>query len=263
MLKASALSSPSSKESEDASSLLRAIHDAKTAFIAASVIQALSFVALAAVLAYLYSATKSRHPKLPNVALVMGIAGPILFGAANLVLDISRIGLSDDFVRGLATYTPQLFAEADAEKLNDMRDGVAVALGAGGTLGLAFSMVLLNVNAMRVGLVGRFLGVIGIIAGVLYVIPLVAGPVLQVFWLGALIAIFIDRYPGGRGPAWDSGKSMPWPSAAQRRGLAPGGGTPVGAAPADEIAANGEDPTTKPDGASGGGAAKRKRKRRR
>jgi hypothetical protein len=45
--------------------------------------------------------------------------------------------------------------------------------------------------------------------------------VIQAFWLGAVGLLFLGRWPGGRGPAWETGEAEPWPSAAQRRGLVP------------------------------------------
>ena len=93
------------------------------------------------------------------------------------------------------------------------------AVGAGGTLAMALSLVLVSLNAMRAGLLSRFMGIIGILTGALLVLPLLAPlPVVQLFWLGALGALFLGRWPGGRGPAWDSGEAEPWPSAAQLRG---------------------------------------------
>jgi len=29
--------------------------------------------------------------------------------------------------------------------------------------------------------------------------------------------LFLDRWPGGRGPAWQTGEEIPWPGAAQQR----------------------------------------------
>jgi hypothetical protein len=83
-----------------------------------------------------------------------------------------------------------------------------------------------------------------VIAGVLFVLPLLPGvPIfLQAFWLGAVGALFLGNWPGGRGPAWDSGEPDPWPTAAERRGLA----TPRDEAAA-EGAANGDGPSAPPE----------------
>jgi len=41
--------------------------------------------------------------------------------------------------------------------------------------------------------------------------------VIAYFWTIALGFLFIDRWPQGRGPAWESGEAIPWPTAAQLR----------------------------------------------
>ena len=39
------------------------------------------------------------------------------------------------------------------------------------------------------------------------------------FWLGALGGLFPGRWPGGRGPAWETGEPDPWPTPERRMGL--------------------------------------------
>jgi hypothetical protein len=41
--------------------------------------------------------------------------------------------------------------------------------------------------------------------------------ILQLFWFAALGMLFLDRWPGGRGPAWQTGEAIPWPGAAEQR----------------------------------------------
>ena len=109
-----------------------------------------------------------------------------------------------------------------AEQLiEDERKLLGGGLGFGGTFALAISFVLVSLNAMRAGLLSRFVGIIGVIVGGLMVLPLLPGgsSVIQVFWLGAVGALALNRYPGGRGPAWETGEADPWPTAAERRGL--------------------------------------------
>jgi hypothetical protein len=71
---------------------------------------------------------------------------------------------------------------------------------------------------MRAGVLSKFMGIVGIIVGVLFVIPILGSvPIVEVFWVGALGLLFLDRWPqGGRGPAWDSGEAIPWPTAQDR-----------------------------------------------
>jgi hypothetical protein len=52
-------------------------------------------------------------------------------------------------------------------------------------------------------------------------------PVVQLFWLIAMAMLFLGRWPQGRGPAWDSGEAIPWPSAADKRDELRGGEAPA------------------------------------
>jgi hypothetical protein len=83
-------------------------------------------------------------------------------------------------------------------------------------LGTAF--VLIGMNAMRAGLLSRFMGILGVIVGALTAVPLLGGaPVVQLFWLVAMGILFLNRWPQGRGPAWETVESIPWPTAQDRR----------------------------------------------
>ena len=83
--------------------------------------------------------------------------------------------------------------------------------------------MLTALNAMRVGLLTRFMGVLGIIVGVLFVIPLEGAlPIVKVFWLVALGVLFLGRWPGGMPPAWVTGEAQPWPTQQELREAAHG-----------------------------------------
>jgi hypothetical protein len=41
--------------------------------------------------------------------------------------------------------------------------------------------------------------------------------VVQLFWLLAMMVLFLDRWPQGRGPAWEAVEEIPWPTAQDRR----------------------------------------------
>lgn len=95
---------------------------------------------------------------------------------------------------------------------------VATAVGQGGSFALAFAFVLISLNAMRAGLLTRFMGILGVIVGVLLAIPQLAPtPIVLWFWLGALAFLFAGRWPGGVPPAWRSGRAEPWPTTRELR----------------------------------------------
>jgi hypothetical protein len=120
-----------------------------------------------------------------------------------------------------------------------------------------------SLNAMRVGLLTRFLGYLGIIGGVLTIIPLVPIPIVEAYWLLALAYLLSGRWPSGVPPAWSSGRAEPWPSSQQLRAAR---GQPAArrgrAKPAPTPA---PEPVGAPSPASAGTRSttpKRKRKRR-
>jgi hypothetical protein len=201
---------------------LAAIDDQSAAYVASAVLQALSVVALSAVLWYLFNATRNRRPELPPWAVYIVLLAPFLLAAANVISSLDELDIADRFL-GSGPRT-----EDRADDLLGDRAALGVALGSAGGLGVALSLVLININAMRAGLVSRFLGVVGVILGALIVLPIVPPFILQAFWLVAVGLIFLGRWPGGRGPAWETGEAVPWPTAAERaqersEALAPAG----------------------------------------
>jgi Domain of unknown function (DUF4386) len=225
--------------------LLPTIHKESSAWVASSVLQGLSLLSLAVVLWYLFRVTRHRRPELPSWAVYVIFLGPVLLAVAGVLSALDQLDVADRFLRS------GVRSEKRADDLLRHRGGAGVGLGAAGGLGVALSLVLVNINAMRAGLLSRFLGVTGIAVGALQVLPVVPPFILEIFWLGAVGLLFLDRWPGGRGRAWESGEVVPWPTAAERAEQRAGG--PVAANPPP-----GEEPE-QPRPAS----RKRKRKKRR
>jgi hypothetical protein len=145
-----------------------------------------------------------------------------------------------------------------------------------GELLLAISFVMVSLNAMRVGLLTRFLGFLGIIGGVLTLFVITPVPIVQFYWLAAVAYLLSGRWPSGVPPAWRTGRAERWPSAQEARqqqaqARARSGGRapaltrdavpePVGAASGASAQEGGSSPTRS---GSSRTSAKRKRKRRR
>ncbi|MBA3299690.1 MAG: DUF4386 family protein [Thermoleophilaceae bacterium] len=179
-------------------------------------LQVLSYFLLAAALFYLLRATVHRRPETPRFAIGLLLLAPVLLAVGGLLNQLDLNDVADKFLAsGERT-------DNRAENLLEDRAIFGGAVGSGGTLCLALSLVLISLNAMRAGLLSRFMGVLGMIVGGLLILPLLPGgqSVVQIFWLVALGALFLDRWPGGRGPAWETGEAVPWPSAAEARGEA-------------------------------------------
>jgi hypothetical protein len=187
---------------------LRFFHDHASEQVAASIVRAVGFLALIGTVVYLQRVTKARNPEFPTVALVLGIFGCVLFAAGTVGQAVALQSKANDFV----TQHFSTAHAADEAAKDATRDTWPVTTGIGalaGTLALAFWFVLGSLNAMRVGLLTRFIGVLGIIIGPGFVFGF--APPVMVFWLIAVGILFLGRWPRGRPPAWDSGESRPWP----------------------------------------------------
>lgn len=180
-----------------------------------ALVLAIGSAAMAGVLGYLFRATQARSPALPRIALYGALLGPILLGVAEIALQIGITVKARDFVGG-----EDLSTEAAHDALQGGVILAAQILRQAGILLLAFSFVLISLNAMRVGLLTRFMGILGMIVGGLFIIPLGANlPIVQCFWLVAIGFLILDRWPGaaGRPPAWSTGRAEPWPTQQELR----------------------------------------------
>ena len=76
-------------------------------------------------------------------------------------------------------------------------------------------------HAQRAGLLGRFMGVVGMFAGATIIIRQFDPPgVVRSFWLVALALLILDQRPAalapcGKPPAWAVAEAVPWPSQQQ------------------------------------------------
>jgi hypothetical protein len=221
---------------------LLSIDQAPGTLIAASSLQAVAGLLLAVVFLYLFRATVHRNPSIPQWFVYLIIGGPVIYAIAQLIGAFEQIDLAETFADQSFSFedadpneSPNLtecpalrgeLGEACSEELaRDNPNSVALFVGLIGPVLLAFLFVMVPLRARRVGLLSPFMGILGVLAGVLLVLPILPPVILQAFWLGAIGALFLGHWPGGRGPAWETGEAQPWPTAAQRRGQAePGAG---------------------------------------
>jgi hypothetical protein len=193
--------------------LLRYFDRHGSEYLASSILQAVGVLLLIVVAVHLYRAAKARNPDQQSVVLVMGVYGPFAFAASTMMRAVTYAIIADDFT-GRAI---QLQSEAAAD---DLRDSpvidVANVLGLTGVLALGFWLVKGSLDAMRIGLLTRFMGVLGIALGPALVLGF--GLLVLPFWLVALGVLFLGRWPRGMPPAWTTGRAQPWPG--------PGGSPP-------------------------------------
>jgi hypothetical protein len=241
----------SSVSGDGEAEVLRAAHEHSSDVIVSSVLQALAFLLLAAPLLYLFYATAARTPKVRMQLVGLVVATPLFFAAASILNAVATDDAASTFVAGKATtsYTANEGAEDCREEQEDDADAfredygggggalkdcastkvedekavdeiadaptqmAATGLGLGGRIGLAFVMLFCCLWAMRVGLLSRFWGSLGMALGAAALLLLVQFTMIWFLYFALLVAGWV---PGGRPPAWAAGKAVPWPTPGER-----------------------------------------------
>jgi hypothetical protein len=184
-------------------------------FIVAGALQGLGLLLLIPALLYLYRATRHREQRMMPVAAVLVVLGGVTLAVVTVLRQLELLDIADSFFPDVARGQRDL-EQAAEDYIEDELSPALQGVSLGGSIALAFAVVMISLNAMRAGLLSRFMGILGIFVGIVLVIPL-GVQILQLFWFAALGLLFLNRWPGGRGPAWETGEAIAWPGAAQQR----------------------------------------------
>ena len=203
---------------DDRVELLLRDHRHAGAYLLSAILQALSVALIAPVLVFLYRAATFRRPEIPRIALYLALLAPPIVAVLTIVNAFQTLDAADR-VANLSPLPPKAAIDRAEHELTQGGAAVVGAIAVAAGLALAFAVGFNSINARRAGLLSQFMGILGVIVGVLLVIPILGPPLVQFFWFVALGLLFLDRWPGGRkrGPAWETGEADPWPTAAEQR----------------------------------------------
>ncbi|MGD1056718.1 MAG: hypothetical protein ABR992_04815 [Solirubrobacteraceae bacterium] len=218
--------------------------------IAGGVLSAIALSVLTLILLLLVGATSFRRPESWRMArplILLGGIGLVLTSVAHEVVTALE---SHSFVVGhdhsnAAVEHALLTSPANAVVgYIELLAGVALVAGMMGAV----------INAMRVGLVPRWMGFLGVFTSLLIFLPDISAElqVIPAFWMVMMGILLMGRWPKPTGdpPAWAAGVAIPWPPR--------GGGRVRGAQPAAAAAGGGSVPAPV---APESGRASRKRRR--
>ena len=229
-----------------ASDLLTSAHEQGTALFAYSGMQAVGYLLLLAPLYFLFRATAARSDRVRRVIIVVVVAAPICFAISTILTGVVTGGAADTYVNKEVTATmpadeaakecreelddkgQEDFAKewdegktplADCESTEIADDTAENAISAEGLhgasigfelvsrLALAISLLYLGLFGMRVGLLTRFWGSLGMALGVA---ALLLAPIFSMIFFIYFAVLAFGKLPGGRPPAWAAGEAVPW-----------------------------------------------------
>jgi hypothetical protein len=226
-----------------------------------SIINAIGLTAFAFAASFLWRCIKARNEGVNRGSEICVLVGGMLAAVTQVIYSIMIAVKAHDFVStGSQTY----------EQAHALTNGTALlilqTLGPAPVLLLAIGVVFIALNGMRVGLLTRFMGYLGMFAGALIIFPLQPVPVVQAFWLVAIALMLLGRSPTPVPPAWASGVAEPWPSGTEQRAQRSAPAKRERAARADKPAAKSQAEVVAeadgPERTTRANTPKRKRKRR-
>jgi hypothetical protein len=276
-----------------------------------SVLEAIGFLILVAPLYFLFRAALSRSSgKMKSQLVGVIVVAPLFFAISGVLNGIATNEAANTYSKGEAKSTLSAqkgteecrneereksggeFAEKYDRGASPLKDceateqeesaaenalseasfrDAATGFGLAGRIGLAVALIYSCLWAMRVGLLSRFWGSLGMALGVAALLLLVQFCLIFFIYFALLL---VNKLPGGRPPAWAAGEAVPWPTAGERmaKELEPKDpdGDDEGDGGSEPGPLKAPDPDEAPDpdgggsspGSGGSGAQKRKRKRR-
>jgi hypothetical protein len=225
--------------------------------IAGSVLAALSIAALTIVMLFILDATRFRRPDTNRAARPMVIAGGI---------GIAVLGFANEVVLAIRTHEFATGHDFSNHAVNAVthNTGYDILALVAPLMAIVFaaSIVITMLGAVKVGLLPRWMGMIGGLSALLLLLPAPQLDVVPAFWMVALGILLMGKWPKGDPPTWAAGESRPWPSNAEMRAARTGGTPKRGKTPAPAVAgAVSPAPDPMGAGAGSGGSGRRRRKR--
>jgi hypothetical protein len=234
--------------------LLRSAHEHAGSVTFSGLLQALGFALLAVPLVYLFRAVRARSDRVRNQLIGLVVIAPLFLALSAALATEARHEAADQFVAGEAksTLSPKeareecvsqrkdeggkAFAEefdpargesalkaCEDRKVEDDEASNAIGeaslasfvsgLGIAGGLGFAVALFYSCLWAMRTGILTRFWGSLGMALGIAALLGLI---LFTLIWFIYFALLVLGKVPGGRPPAWESGKAEPWPTPGEK-----------------------------------------------
>jgi hypothetical protein len=229
------------------------------ALIAGSALAAIAIGALTIVLLVLLDATRFRRPQTFSAARPLVLFGGSAFAIVSVGHQVISAIITHKFAVGHDFSNHAVDQALTKGAANMVVDYVDLLAG----LSLAAGMFAVMINALRVGLLPRWVAILGFFTAILIFLPISAElELIPSFWLVAVGILFAGRWPNGEPAAWAAGEARPWPTQAERRAEREAAGEAApGKRGRPQPALSGASPEVAPAPTPAGSSGKRRRKR--
>jgi len=217
--------------------------------IAGSVIAAIAIGAIVLVLLLLLDATSFRRAGVWRPTRPLILYGGIVVAVISIAHQVVGSIETHNFTAGHNFTAHSVDETLTKGAANQIVDYLALLAG----LALAAGMISTVINALRVGLIPRWMMILGVFTGLLIFLP-IGGAELQVvpsMWMVMMGILYVGKWPNAEPAAWAAGEARPWPSSASMRAARRGEPVPAGA---------GADVVPAPTRPAVGSSRKRRRK---
>jgi hypothetical protein len=189
---------------------LEAFEAARDDLFAGTLIQSAGIALFAAPLVFLFQAVAARNPKIYKGLIGLAILGPVLVAASGIFSFAAFDSVASEFLDNAPAGVDQNEAAEDALR-DETSFQIFVYLQLAGGLSLAVAIVYTSFQAMKAGLLTRFLGALGIAAGAGFLLLGGLGQIFLFGWIVAVSLLIARWWFGDRPPAWAASEAIPWP----------------------------------------------------
>jgi len=186
---------------------LVAFDAARDDLLLSQIIQAVGLLLFAAPLLFLFQAAADRSDQVKRALIGLCVIGPICLAVSLILYFVAYDTVAANFIDNFGAGTDANEAAKDAltgESTYSIFGGLQIA----GLLALVVAVVYTSLQAMRVGLLTRFVGTLGMALGAGFVF---IGPLSLAIFVLVISPLIAGFWPGPRPPAWDAGEAIPWP----------------------------------------------------
>jgi hypothetical protein len=203
------------------SELLRSVQEHRGAQLLSSILQALGVGLLAAPLYYLFRAAAARSDRMRGQLVGVVVAAPLFLAALAILSGLSTLHAASEFVTHEVPHLTAKGIGLSSDKANEAANdaiteaplrSLAAGFAIGGQIGFLVAMIYTSLYAMRVGLLSRFWGSLGIALGAVSFIFFQ----FTLLWFVYVALLLLGWLPGDKPPAWGAGEAVPWPTAGEK-----------------------------------------------